>query len=237
MTTHLPGTAASSTDSPDLARWRAEFPILADSVYMISNSLGAMPRGAREALAEYAEVWATRGVRAWDELWWELPSLMGDSVGEIIGAPPGSVCMQENVTTAEMTVLSSLQPTPKRNQIVTTEMDFPSLLYLYEAQRSAGFEVRRVPGEDDLTVRTERILDAIDETHRKRHIGIMTQLDRDRPVLDFVRADGHRRAVGEVKHFVGQNRHGDPDRRGQPKQNQAFLTHRSPSGSEPQLRP
>src|SRR5262249_15020447 len=52
-------------NSLDLERWRGEFPILARTVYMISNSLGAMPRQTARNLAEYAEVWATRGVRGW----------------------------------------------------------------------------------------------------------------------------------------------------------------------------
>jgi kynureninase len=56
----------------DLLALRAEFPILERSVYMISNSLGAMPRGAAAGLAEYAETWGTRGVRAWAERWWGM---------------------------------------------------------------------------------------------------------------------------------------------------------------------
>ncbi len=143
---------------------RAEFPILESNVYMISNSLGAMPRGARDGLAEYAEVWGSRGIRAWGETWWEMGGEIGNCIGEIIGAPAGSICMQENVTTAQMTVLSSLRPTADRNTIVATEMDFPSLLYLYEAQREAGFDLKLVPGEPDLSVRTDKILDAIDES-------------------------------------------------------------------------
>ena len=48
-----------------LLRFRPEFPILEKTTYLISNSLGAMPRAAATALAEYAQTWATRGVRAW----------------------------------------------------------------------------------------------------------------------------------------------------------------------------
>src|SRR3989442_294201 len=62
----------------DLERWRTEFPILASTVYMISNSLGAMPRRTAESLAEYAHTWATRGVRAWEERWWEMAREVGD---------------------------------------------------------------------------------------------------------------------------------------------------------------
>ena len=148
----------------DLERWRDEFPILARTVYMISNSLGAMPRQAARYLADYAETWATRGVRAWEERWWEMPAEVGDAIGRIVGAPRSAVSMHENVTTAHMVALSTLRPSGARRRIVCTAMDFPSMVYLYRGQEAAGFELRIVPAEDDLSVRTDRVLDAIDET-------------------------------------------------------------------------
>jgi kynureninase len=148
----------------DLMRWRDEFPILARSVYMISNSLGAMPRRTAQNLAEYAEVWATRGVRGWEDRWWHMAAEVGDKVARLVGAPAGCVSMHENVTTAHAVALSCLRPTPARRRLVCAAMDFPSMIYLYRAQQAAGFELTIVPGEDDLTVRTDRFLDAIDET-------------------------------------------------------------------------
>ena len=76
---------------PDsLESWRDEFPILHRSIYMISNSLGAMPRAAACSLAAYADTWATRGVRAWEERWWEMALEVGNSVARIIGADASS---------------------------------------------------------------------------------------------------------------------------------------------------
>ncbi len=150
-------------DTDDLERWRREFPILERSVYLISNSLGAMPRGAADSLAAYATAWATRGVRAWEERWWEMAREVGDRIGVIIGAPPGTVSMHENVTTAAMIALSSLTPRRDRNRIVCLAADFPSTIYLYRAHEAAGFEVTIVPAEPDLTVRLDRVLGAIDQ--------------------------------------------------------------------------
>lgn len=147
----------------DLEQWRPEFPILEHAVYLISNSLGAMPRGAADSLASYATAWATRGVRAWEERWWEMAREVGDSIGGIIGAPTGSVSMHENVTTAAMVALSSIAATPNRNRIVCLAADFPSTIYLYRAHQAAGFELTIVPAEADLTVGEDRLLDAIDE--------------------------------------------------------------------------
>ncbi len=148
----------------DLERWRDEFPILARTVYLISNSLGAMPRKTAQHLAEYAETWATRGVRAWEERWWDMALEVGDKIANIIGAPAGCVSMHENVTTAHMVALSSVGPVSSRRRLVCSEMDFPSMIHLFRAQQAAGFELRVVPAEADLTIRTDRLLDAIDET-------------------------------------------------------------------------
>src|SRR5260370_20684778 len=100
----------------DLERWRAEFPILSRTVYMISNSLGAMPRQTARHLAEYADIWATRGVRGWEDRWWEMPIEVGNKVGRIIGAPSGTVSIHENVTTAHMVALSCLRPAGTRRR-------------------------------------------------------------------------------------------------------------------------
>jgi kynureninase len=146
----------------DLELWRGEFPILASTVYMISNSLGAMPRRTADSLADYARAWATRGVRAWEERWWEMAREVGDKVAAIIGAPPGSVSMHENVTMAAMVALGCVLPRPDRNRIVCLAADFPSLIYAYRAQEALGFELTIVPADADLAVPLERVLEAID---------------------------------------------------------------------------
>ena len=122
----------------DLTRRRDEFPILSRSVYMISNSLGAMPRGVEASLAEYAELWATRGVRAWADRWWTLAQDVGNEVGRLVGAPPGSISMHENVSTAHAVALSTLAPAGARDTIVCTAGDFPSMIYQFRAQQALG---------------------------------------------------------------------------------------------------
>src|SRR4029078_1818790 len=104
----------------EIERWRDEFPILSKTVYMISNSLGAMPRRAADDLAEYARAWATRGVRAWEERWWEMPLEVGNRIARIIGAPAGTVSMHENVTTAHMVALLTLRPSGARRRVRVT---------------------------------------------------------------------------------------------------------------------
>ena len=150
----------------ELLEWRREFPILEKTAYLISHSLGAMPRRTFERVREYAEVWASRGVRAWAEGWWETPLAVGDEVGRIIGAEPGTVAMHQNVSVCQSIILSCFDTTPetRRNKIVYSELEFPSVMYVYEAHaRDGRFRIQKIKSDDGITAPLERMLEAIDE--------------------------------------------------------------------------
>lgn len=148
----------------DLLEYRKQFPILDNSVYLINHSLGAMPRRTYDRLREYADVWATRGIRAWAEGWWEMPLTTGDKVASIIGADPGSVVMHQNVSVSQAIILSCFDLRGKRNKIVYEALNFPSVMYVYDAHaEEAGARVVRVPSEDGMTIDTQRMVDAIDQ--------------------------------------------------------------------------
>jgi kynureninase len=139
----------------DLAAYRDRFPILAETTYLINHSLGAMPAGTEERMSEFTRVWRTRGIRAWAEGWWTMPLEVGDQVGRIIGADPGTTVMHQNVAVAEAIVLSCFRPVdPRRNRIVYEAENFPSVRYLFQAQP----ELEVVVCEND-----EEIVEAIDE--------------------------------------------------------------------------
>lgn len=146
-----------------LLRYRSEFPILEKTTYLISNSLGAMPRGVYDSLHEYAELWATRGIRAWEDAWWMLGMEVGNQIGALMNAPKDSVALHGNVTQCQATVASCFEFTEKRNKVVYTDMNFPSVMYFWEGQRSRGARVHMVKTDDGVTVPTERLLAAIDQ--------------------------------------------------------------------------
>jgi kynureninase len=150
----------------ELLEWRREFPILERATYLISHSLGAMPRETFERLQSYAETWATRGVRAWAEGWWDMPLTIGDEVARIIGAEAGTVVMHQNVSVCMSVVLSCFDTTPetRRNKVVYSDLEFPSVMYAYEAHaRDGRFRIVKVKSDDGVTVPLERLLAAIDE--------------------------------------------------------------------------
>ena len=118
----------------DADAYRDRFPILETCTYLINHSLAAMPAAAEDNLREYARTWRERGIRAWAEGWWEMPVTVGDQLGRIMGASPGSIVMHQNVTVAEAIVLSCFTRGGERNRIVYEEANFPSVRYLYQAQ-------------------------------------------------------------------------------------------------------
>jgi kynureninase len=139
----------------DLLEYRSAFPILEHTTYLISHSLAAMPRRAEERLAEYARMWKERGIRSWSEGWWTMPMTVGDQVGRIVGAPPGTTVMHQNVAIAEAVVLSCFFPIDAaRNRVVYERANFPSVRYLYQAHP----ELEVVVCDDE-----SAIVEAIDE--------------------------------------------------------------------------
>src|SRR2546429_717837 len=115
-----------------------------------------MPGGAEEGLVRYGREWRGPRVRAWAEGWWEASTAVGDQLGRIVGAAPGTMAMHQTVAVAQAIVLSCFEFGQPRNRIVYGEGEFPSVRYLYQAQRRRGAEV-------DVVADAAAVLDAIDE--------------------------------------------------------------------------
>jgi len=190
-----------------LLRFRPQFPILESTTYLVSNSLGAMPRAVPGRLAAYAEEWATRGVRAWAQGWWSMPIEVGDEIAPLIGAGPGEVAMTPNVSLAQAAVFSALDYAGGRDTIVMTELDFPSVRYVYdELAARLGARIVVVPSDDGVGVDEERLMAAIDE--RTRLVSISHVLFRSAYVMDAARISAHAHAMGalvslDAYHSVG----------------------------------
>jgi kynureninase len=149
-------------EGDELLGWRKEFPTLETTVHMISHSLGAMPRRTFQRMQEYAETWASRGIRAWEEGWWAMPVAVGDLIGPIIGAGAGEVVIEQNVSTCVATVLSCFDWAGRRNKIVSEAANFPSNLYQCHALEKLGARVVTVESVDGIGVPLDRMLAAID---------------------------------------------------------------------------
>ncbi len=158
-------------DSPDpLLKWRDEFPILQETTYLINNSLGAMPRRVYDSLRAYADMWATRGVRAWGEGWWDLNVQVGNKIAAIIGAPPNTVSMHPNISTAHGILLTAFDYDGPRNRVIIEGGIFPSEYYMLRRMLPPQMELHMIPCEDGITVDAARIVEAIDERTLMVHV-------------------------------------------------------------------
>ncbi len=193
---------------PDaLLDFRSEFPILERCTYMVSNSLGAMPRTVPERLAEYADQWATHGVRAWAKGWWSMPLALGDEIAPLIGAGAGEVAMVPTVSMAQAAILSALDFRNGRDTIVMTALDFPSVRYVFdELAPKLGARVVVVPSDDGLSIDEDRLCAAIDE--RTALVAISHVLFRSAYIMDVARITAHAHKMGalvalDAYHSVG----------------------------------
>jgi kynureninase len=187
-------TSRPELDSIAVDRWRREFPIVETCTYLVSHSLGAMPRRTRAYLEQFANEWDSRGVRAWHEGWWEIGREIGDLLAPVIGAAPGTISMHQNVTVAQGIIGSCFTYDGPRRKIVMSELDFPSNHYLFEGFRRYGAEIVYVSAPDPTRIDTARVLDAIDE--RTQLVPLSYVLFRSAYIADAA-------AVIEKAHRVG----------------------------------
>ncbi len=146
-----------------LIAWRPEFPILETCTYLVSHSLGAMPRRARAYLQRFADEWDQRGVRAWHEGWWEIGRETGNLLAPILGVARDTITMHQNATVAQSIVASCFAYDPPRRRVLLQDLDFPTNHYLFEGFRRYGAEVVYVPSDDAIRAPIDRLVDAIDD--------------------------------------------------------------------------
>jgi kynureninase len=148
----------------ELLRYRSEFPILERTTYLISNSLGAMPRGVYDGLRSYADSWAERGVRAWEEGWWDMAVGVGDQIAPLIGARQGEISLHQNVTLTQAVIASCFDFRGPRNKVVMSALEFPSIQYFFHEQARRGARIELLPTTSDVRFDLDAFLAAIDET-------------------------------------------------------------------------
>jgi kynureninase len=161
---------------------------------MISNSLGAMPRSVYDGMRSYADSWAERGVRAWEEGWWDMAVNVGDKIAPLIGAEPGEISLHQNVTLTQAVIASCFDFHGPRNKVVMSELEFPSIQYFYHEQVRHGARVDVVPTPDNIRLDLDKFLAAIDETTLLVPISLV--LFRSAYIVDA-------RAIIERAHRVG----------------------------------
>ena len=126
----------AALDAADpLAPFRAEFELPEDILYLDGNSLGPLPRIARERVAACVSAeWGDGLIRSWNDAGWiDLPKRVGDRIGALIGAEPNSVVAADSTSVNLFKCLSAaLALRPDRTVIVSEKSNFPTDLYMAE---------------------------------------------------------------------------------------------------------
>jgi kynureninase len=149
--------------SDSLLEWRKEFPSLEGCVHLISHSLGAMPARAEAALGELTGLWKTRSITAWEE-WLPEVDRAAARVGRLLGAPAGTVIMNQNVSTVSAVLASCFEYRAGKDEVVYDDHNFPSVSYVWQAEARRGARVVVVPSEEGApAARLEALLEAIGE--------------------------------------------------------------------------
>ncbi|MBB4962492.1 aminotransferase class V-fold PLP-dependent enzyme [Micromonospora polyrhachis] len=130
-------------DDDSRAALRAQFPLLQTCVYLNSNSTGAVPQAAQNVLTHY---WET--LRTWrDDVWmgWhDGLQRYADGIATFIGAPPGSVITDANLSTLLARVASCFDYRAPRNRVVTTNLEFPTVPFIWQAYGRYGAQLDMV---------------------------------------------------------------------------------------------
>ncbi len=147
--------------TPSLARYRNEFPVFADTIYLNTCSLGALGARSRRKVTEFLDGWEKRGASAWYDVWWEALQELRTRYARLIGAQGSEIALAPNISTAVGTVASALDYRA-RPKVVVTSLDFPTVAYQWLARRPEGVEVVVVESPDGVTVPVEAIARAVD---------------------------------------------------------------------------
>ncbi|HMJ58765.1 MAG TPA: hypothetical protein VK467_06485, partial [Gemmatimonadales bacterium] len=74
-----------------LARYRSEFPIFRERIYLNTCSLGALGERTRRKVAEFLDLWQSRGASAWYDVWWAALGELRARYAAVIGAAPAEI--------------------------------------------------------------------------------------------------------------------------------------------------
>jgi len=150
----LDEAGARELDAADpLARFRAEFhlppaPSGEPAVYLVGNSLGLMPRGARGEVDQVLEDWERLAVEAHFHgrpPWYRYHERFREPLARLVGAGPGEVVAMNSLTVNLHLMLASFwRPAGRRTRILMEADAFPSDSYAIETHvRHRGLDPER----------------------------------------------------------------------------------------------
>ena len=182
----------------DFARTKDLFHLPEGVVYLDGNSLGPLPLAARDRVARLlSDEWGEMLIRGWNEAgWMDAPARIGDRVGRLIGAAPGTVVMGDTLSIKVYQALAAaLELRPDRRVVLSDHGNFPSDLHMAKGLTrtlGSGHELRLVAPEEvgealdenvaalmltEVDYRTGRLHDMAGLTRAAHAVGALTIWD------------------------------------------------------------
>lgn len=152
----------------DLLATRPDFPTLEKGVHLISHSLGAVPRKAREYINTFMDEWENESINAWNT-WLPNVRALGDLIGTVLKVDPGTVAILPNVSTVQSFVASCFTFNETsgrfkgRNKIVYDDVNFSTVHYVWQEQARRGADITIVKSKDGIHAPIDELCAAIDE--------------------------------------------------------------------------
>lgn len=141
-------------DQPDWDAWRSQFPGLQERTYLNTVSLGQLSKRSRSAVNRFLDLWTEFGASAWYIYWLEEVDRLRGEFAQVIGASPEEVAIMPNISSALAAVSSSLNY-EERQQVVSCDLDFPTLTHHFIAKQPQGVESIILRSPDKVSVGLE----------------------------------------------------------------------------------
>jgi kynureninase len=119
---------------------------LPDGHYLLSHSVGCMPKAAAQSLhTHYLQTWQQLGGDAWPT-WLATIDAFCAELAVLLNAKPEELCPQINVSSAFTKYLQALPTPTEKNQILMHASAFPSLGFVAQALAGQGYEFTLIDG-------------------------------------------------------------------------------------------
>ncbi len=163
------------------------------NTYFLSHSVGCLPRQtSADITKDFFGPWQSLGGNAWPG-WLDILTRFRASMGAILGVSGDALCPQSNVSSALTKIIHSLPPNPKRNVILLSQQDFPTIGFVVKQAERAGYRLKFMA--DDITD-AQIWADAMDDTIAIVHIThVLSNTSHLLPVADICNAAKARHIV------------------------------------------
>ena len=143
------------------ALYRSEFPLFEKLTYVNSCSHGALANSVKAAFGTYISTLEEKG-SAWND-WVTQQEILRKLIAQFLSAKSEEIAITTSASAGVNALATALNFSGKRNKIITTNNEFPTMGQIWHAQESRGAKVVHIPSNADLTVDTQSLINAIDE--------------------------------------------------------------------------